>query len=204
MPAGEITLGSGWEQFARLLRPGRFMQSVQKHVGLASKKMAPKLAKVMRRRIRQGTLTKNAAITVAIKRSSKPLVDYADLFKAITARAMSWDLVFAGVLRTAASYNIAVTLHEGYAIPVSSKMRGLFLVLAQASRARAEGHALPQLTGRAAELFARYQDWQPLSPSTRAIKIPSRPFARETAEDPAVQQMVVRDWSAALQKALTE
>jgi hypothetical protein len=177
---------------------------MRRHVGDASRKLAPKLAKAMRRRIRQATTAKNAALTIAVKRSSKPLIDFADLFKAVTARRMAWDLVFAGVLRTAAGFNVAVTLHEGHAVPVSPKMRGLFLVLAQASRAKAEGHQLPQLTGRAAELFARFQSWHPLRPSTRMIKIPARPFARETAEDPKVRKMVVDAWSAAMQRALAE
>jgi hypothetical protein len=197
-------MGAEWKRFAKLLQPGRFTQSLHKHVGSASRKLAPKLAKAMRLRIRQATTAKNAALTIAVKRSSKPLVDFGDLFKAVTARRMAWDLVFAGVLRTAAGFNIAVTLHEGHAVPVTPKMRGLFLVLAQASRAKAEGYQMPKLIGRAAELFARFQSWYPLRPSTRMIKIPPRPFARETVDDPKVRKMVVDDWSDAVQRALAE
>lgn len=204
MPASGIKFGPGWKRFAKLLRPGKFQQSLEKHVGQASAKIAPRLAKAMRLELRKASTEKNTALTIAIKRSTKPLIDFADLFKAITAKKMAWDLVFGGVFRTSENFNIAVVLHNGKSIPVTAKMRGLFLVLAQASRAAAQGGVAPQLTGRAAELFARFQNWLPLRPETRLIKIPARPFARQAIDDPGVQRMAIELWSQGVQRALEE
>lgn len=200
MPKGGIKF-KNWDAFKILIRPGRFRRRLEKHVGQATARNVKFLTKAIRKQIQRGGFAKNAALTAAIKGSSKPLVDYADLFKAITAKKLAWDHAFVGLLRTSGAYNVGLIVHEGADVPVTAKMRNLFWVLAIASQEVGTG-AAPELTGRAAELFARFQSWRPLNPGTRIIRIPPRPFVLQAMEDPALRRQVERGWSDAVQLAL--
>ena len=149
-------------------------------------------------------MTKNAALTRAIKGSAKPLVDNSDLFKAVTSKTLGVFKVFAGVLRTEGVYNIAKTLHEGVDIPVTKKMRSLFYVLWLASQDAADGGSRLKgaVGGRAAELFAKFQDWKPLGVNTAVIRIPARRFLQGITKDPQLRTSVEEGWSHAIQRAL--
>lgn len=160
-----------------------------------------KIAAAAARKVLQGGVTpKNAALTQAIKGSDKPLVDSAELFGAISSEVVNDYEVFVGVARNAAGYNIALITHDGVTIQVTDKMRGMFYYLWQASIGAMDPS---KLTGRAAELFERYQDWKPLKDSTTAIVIPPRRWTEQVFNDPELKARIERNWNDAIQRMFT-
>jgi hypothetical protein len=149
-----------------------------------------------RKEIQQGVPPRNAPLTQAIKGGDKPLVHTSALFASITSRIIKDTVVFVGVLRTNARYNIAVAVHEGATISVTPKMRGLFFALWQASSGAMDPN---KLSPRAKELFEATQDWKPLSSSTTAIIIPPREWVKRSFERPEVQAMAKANWEMALE-----
>lgn len=168
-----------------------------------------KRASAKQREIIQGSkgLDRNAALTRALKGDDKPLVGDGSLFQAITERDNSQGErieVFSGVLRTSDVYNIGATVHEGVVLQVTEAMRGLFFMLWVASQRQQEGRALPELTGRAAELFGIYQNWYPLSAGTKAITIPPRRWIDMAFADAGLKRESQRNWGKAVQDTFRE
>jgi hypothetical protein len=151
----------------------------------------------IRREIQGGKFAANSTLQMAIKGSSKPLVDHGDLFMSVTHQMVSDFEAFAGILRTDKAYNIGVALHQGVTIAVTPRMRALFFTLWLASQGNSAG-----LTGRAAELFKRYKDWKPISPETVAIRIPPRRFITEPLSNKALRAQMFKNWREATRRAL--
>ena len=149
----------------------------------------------MRKQIQKGVNPRNSDLSQAIKGGDKPLVDSSELFNAITSKATSDTEVFVGVLRMSGAYNIAVIVHEGATIRVTATMRGMFFYLWKASVGEMDPS---KLTGRAAELWQRFQDWRPLLPETTAINIPARPFVQLTFGSPRLKNIARYNWESAL------
>jgi hypothetical protein len=85
-------------------------------------------------------------------------------------------------------------------------MRAMFFYLWLASMS-AQGlrtGKAPTLTGRAAQLFERFQDWRPLKASTRAIHIPKRPFITTVVENPDIQSSIIALWRDAVDRTFKE
>lgn len=182
----------------------RFQAVLSKHMRRATE-INGMIAVRRQREVIRGSegIVANAALTIHIKGSSKPLVDHGDLFKAITYEVVNDYQVFVGVLRTNEdAYNLAVTLHDGAAVQVTPAMRGMFFFLWKASTGDISAESL---TGRAAELYARRPGgWLPLKPSTTVITIPPRPWATVAFGDPAFQQQVKNNWERAAVAAFGE
>lgn len=194
----KLTL-KGFKRFKRALNGKSFQKELERHVRTANGRSGKIIQRAIRQTIKKGVPPPNAPLTVAIKGSSKPLVDRGDLFGAVTSVVPSWNRVFVGVLKTSKSHDIAQLLHDGTTLGVTDKMRGLFYVLWLATK-REDVRA--KLSGRAAELFERMPSgWKPLRPSTRAIKIPARPFISQ-AFTPAVRARVIANWNEAIQRAI--
>lgn len=192
----------GFHRFDKALDKGaarvRFRQKIRRATGIAAKLVEKK----MRQQIVKGNFEPNKPLTVAIKQDEKPLVDRADLFQAITSKLTSYRTAFVGVLQTEGVHNTAVVVHEGKAIPVTDKMRGLFSVLWQVSEGRKDAATL---SGRARELWERMPGgWFPLSSSTNVITIPSRPFVTATFADKALERKVNELWAKAIDEAIRE
>lgn len=197
----------GFRQFEKALSARGFGEVLQKHVGLATGRNARLVQRAIRQKIKHGVKPPNAPLTVAIKQSDKPLVDRGDLFGAISVVQPDWRSAFIGVNRKDPLHDIAEVLHEGKIVPVTQKMRGLFFMLwlaSKAARGDADAPMVVPLSGRARELFERFQDWRPLKPETRAIKIPARPFIRQAFEDPQVRRRVMEGWVRAVGRAAKE
>lgn len=198
-----VTLKGDWNALRLLLLPGQFQERVREGVRLATKVNALVVQREVRDNIRKGLYANNrapnAALTVAIKRSSKPLIDSGHLFKSVTTVQTDWHTAEVGVLRGDPGANIAEVVHEGRMIPVTQAMRSLFAMLAEAS----DGSIDPsKLTGRAQELFARMpKGWKALRPSTTHIRIPPRPYLREVVEDQRVNDLCGRNWLTAAARA---
>jgi len=185
-------------KFLALFRPGLFDQLMRTHVSRATQQNAAFAVAAIRKKIQNGKdFERNADLTIALKGEDKPLVGRgtAELFKSITLKKIDPYEAFVGVLRTDDGFNVAATVHDGVAIKVTEKMRGMFFYLWLAS----EGRISPdKLTGRAAELFAIQQVWFPLSKETTTIVIPSRPFVDVALADPALRRRMEDNWKRSM------
>lgn len=198
----------------RLMKFFRYMLTkegyniINKHLIRATTRNGNQVAALARQVIKSSPYAKNADLTISLKKSSRPLVDSASLFKAITSKRVSDFEVFVGVLRTNKSYDIAETLHGSigspYAklIPVTAKMRMMFLLLHKAS---IDPKFVEYLKGRAKELWdLKPGGWSQLKEGTTHIKIPSRPFMEIAIRDPKTIEIVKRNWEKGLDDAFKE
>lgn len=128
--------------------------------------------------LRESPFAGNAALTVAMKGSDVPLVDNNDMVQSF-AWEIKGDEVFSGVKRGAANFNVAAIVHEGATINVTKKMRGFFLFL-----------------------HSQNSEILPLSPKTRRIIIPGRPFAQATHDDSRLRPFVDRQGKTLIMNAL--
>lgn len=187
---------AGWDRLKEALDPARFTKEMRRQLKMASRRNGKIMEAAVRRHIKKGGFEKNAALTIAIKGSSKPLVDHGQLFQFITSRIIGDFSLFVGVLRSDEHYNIIAAIHQGVTIPVTDAMRGMFFALWQASTG-----VLPpsKLTGRAAELWARKPGgWLPLKASTKYINIPARRFFDGVMADAALIKRLKGNWRDAL------
>lgn len=221
-----IKFGKGWRDLSAALKPGAFTKRLRDEVAKATALNGMLVAREMREAIKAGVDPANAALTVAIKGSDKPLVDKAALWKAITSKNLTWQTGFAGLLRGRRGtdgelINIGAVLHEGTTMRVTEAMRGLFLALANASQTGDPSH----LTGRALMLWERTKAnkappgrdksgrftkgesvpgfWKPLSPGTTAITIKARPWIEIAMKTPGLRAKLKRNWEAAVQRAIS-
>lgn len=188
---------SGFDRLRVILSPRRVKAAFRDEVRKATGRNALLVQAAIRRQISHGTFAKNSALMEAIKGGNAPLRDKGDLFNSVAVQVVSPTEAFVGILRKQAAYNIGVALHQGCVIRVSDRMRALFFLLFLASQGRA-----PKLEGRAAELFARFKDWKPISWSTNTIVIPPRPFIRRALEDKSLKAKVAANWRMAVQDTL--
>lgn len=198
---------TNFEQMQIALGGERFRRILEKHIRRATGRNAKYVEREVRQTIKKSTgMRWNAPLTIAIKRTAKPLVDRGSLFQAITSHQTAWNKAIVGVSYEKDGHEIAKLLEHGAIIPVTDKMRAMFFYLWLASEHAAgrRGGSPPVLVGRAAELFARYKDWKPLSQSTRAIRIPARPFLAPTLNSLSVRTKVIETWKKAMQEAFDE
>lgn len=190
-----------FKAFAAALEPANFKRMLEKHVGKGTLKAALVAERELRKHVRAKVPPKNAALTIFIKKSRKPLIDHGDLFQAMTSHQVSWDRAFVGVLQTSSQYNIAKTLLEGRSVRVTELMRNMFFLLWRAS----VGSLDPaRLTGRAADLWARQpRGWKPLRDSTTIIVIPPRPFL-DVFKKREVIEKIRMQWEISLDKLFAE
>lgn len=179
-----------------------FDQAARQHMRRATTLNGLVAVKIMRKAIQVGSMKKLAPLTIAIKKSDKPMVDHGALFQAITSKVENDFEVFAGVLRTDAAFNIGAALHEGVTIKVTPAMRGMFFYLWKAS----EGAMDPaKLTGRAKELFERMDSgWLPLADATKMIVIPARPWVEKAFKNTQMVKQARDNWKAALDATFAE
>jgi len=190
-----------WQKFAKALDSNRWRSLAQRNIEVATGRVAHAIKATVKKKIQKKEFEANAALTVSIKKSSTPLVDKGiGIFGAIAVQQPEWNTAFIGVLRSDRRYNIARALHNGTNIKVTPKMRAMFRFLWLAS----EGRDV-QLTGAAAALFGRMNHgWKPLRDSTKAIKIPARPFIKDAVDAPEVKRFAQQQWRDAVQRTLKE
>lgn len=199
-----------WKRFKKMMESSHAQKIVKKHIRRATLLNGKVYEKHVRGVIKEAPFTPNAPLTEAIKKDNKPLVGVetgATLFKAITSKLMSGgsafnDAVFIGVLRTNSFYNIAMTIHYGKTIPVTERMRGLFLMLAAASQGKI---SKDKLSKRGQDLFDYMnKGWKPLKKGTTRIVIPPREFITEAFKDSRPRKIAKQNWQQALQAAFAE
>lgn len=209
MPGTSLKFDKGWDRFEKALDPKKFGPALRRHVGKATERNAIVARSQVRKEIRAGVPPENKELTARLKsrgsrKTTKPIVGTpgADLWNAIDWYVESWNEAFVGVKRTSEEYNVAEVVHEEKVIRVTEKMRHMFRVLAWAS----ESKVAPHLEGRARELWelgGRWKTkWKPLKPSTKAIRIPRRPFFRYAFQDRGLKRTVQENWSRGVANAL--
>lgn len=184
----------GFEELAKLLDPASFQARLISKVGKATARVGLDAEREIKEDIAGGNFAKNSPITVAMKGSSRPLVDKGDLLKAINSRVLKWDQAVVGVLRSKQKrdsggrfkkgggdniLNIAAVLHEGATITVTDRMRRYIAALSRETNGQTK----------------------PLRASTRVIVIPRRPFLESSIKDS--QLLRYKDmWEKAVDEAL--
>ncbi len=200
-----LKLDKGWARLSSALSITS-RKKVTKACDIAVERAALVAVKLLRAEIQQGTYERNADLTIAIKGSTKPLVDKGRLFQSIGHQRIKRGTYFVGVLKSKATrmgkseggidyLNIARIIHDGATIPVTAKMRAMFKALWWATRdkkSRGAGETwkrmpISKLRSKRARYLAqrayrRKATILPLSPGTTAIRIPSRPFVRNVFE----------------------
>lgn len=212
-----MKLTGPWQQLSRLLKEGP--RNVEREIARATKFNALLVQKAIRENIRSGDHEENSSLTVLFKKSTKPLVDSGELFKAITNVMINSKRAEVGVLKTSATVNYAFSVHQGAIIPVTDDMRNMFYALARYSagdldfnklgaRAQQLAKKLDKKSKRrrdrsSGRFVSQKADFAPLKLSTTKIRIPARPFIREVVEDSEIQRRVMENWSRAVAYALS-
>jgi len=202
MPARVVKFG--FKEYQAACDPRRFERVLKRHMAKATELNGMTAAKALRETIATSRgMAANAALTVFIKGSSKPLVDFADLYGSQTYEVVDEYTVFAGVLKQdEEGFNLAQALHDGFQTKVTPAMRGMFFYLWKAST----GAIRPdQLTGRAAELWNRRPGgWYPLEDGTTVITTPGRPWVSITLNDASFKAKIMLNWEQAIEAVFAE
>jgi len=188
-----------WKGFAWALNAKGFQEELRKQVSKSNRIAGNRVVKAVRAVIRRKIPPENHALTIAIKRSRRPLIDFGDMINSITYKEVKWDLLFVGVLRTDKDFNVAVAVHDGTEQKVTRKMRLLFAALSRVS----DGEAGPEIltSERAQHLWERYKKWRPIKKDTHTIVIPKRPFMTVAFADPKVKEAAKKVWLMAVFRA---
>lgn len=193
-------MDKGWKKYERAHEVRRFQRKLQKH----KKRAFDEIARTIVREVvhASGSFTPNAPLTLLLKNGQKPLVDTGKkLFKAVSTKTISKDKLFIGFSKNSKFYPRAKLIHDGGTIRVTQKMRNMFYALWLVSKGRMDSS---QLSGRAAELWRMNQEWYPLNETTKAIRIPGRPFMEEVFKDPKVIRKARAEFIRAINQTLRE
>lgn len=200
VPTATIKLDTTWATLQILLDPSRVSKRANQNMAMATQYNARQVVKASKGVIRGRMSPPNAKLTKFIKRSTKPLSDRGDLWRAITHQMKgAWEAEV-GVKKGDATANYAILVHEGTKMRVTASMRVMFARLADVSNG---GAPVSSLTGRAAELWKRRSGgWKGLKKSTTHITIPPRPFIKEAIDDKDLQRIIGLNWSYAFSAAV--
>lgn len=143
-----------WKKLQRIME--RCDRNLQKNANVALYRAGLELESLIKNRILGGKdMSPLHPFTIAMKGSSKPLIDHGDLLGSVGFRFIDENTIFVGVHRKAADGTDVAAVHEyGVRIKVTPKMR--------------------------AYLHARGLH---LKKTTTEIFIPARPFVRPAYED---------------------
>ena len=170
---------TGLKRFKKMFAKTFFMGELKKQVRKQNKILGISFEDKVRKEIKQGKFAKNSRLTELLKGSSKPLVDQGDLWASINSDVYRYLELRVGVIRKdpRTGKSIALILHEGATITVTPKMRAWF------RRRHVETGGLVR----------------PLKQSTQAIKIPARPFFRQSLiENKEVEVELRQRWGKAV------
>ena len=190
----------GWEKYNNATDVKRFKRKFARH----RKRALDEVARVIiAEALKAGSFERNASLTEAIKQGNKPLHDTGkELVGAFRTRLIRKDALFVGIPQNHKFYFKARTIHEGAILKVTGKMRAMFVMLWLASKGDIPES---QLTGRAAELFARKSTgWLPLRQSTTVIRIPARAFMDDAFSSEKTKREMLRRFTRAVDQTLAE
>lgn len=164
----------GFDEFQALMKEQGFANEIRNAMRQKNRALAllgkAKLVNTML----SGQFAPNSPVTIALKKSSKPLVNHGDLVGNVGARSVSWQSFHVGIKRvTPRGQNLAHMLETGFTIRVTPAMRRWFFYQAKESGGK----------------------FKPLRESTTVLKVPARPYMRAAFfEDESFAQFVHKEW----------
>ena len=204
-------MDTGCKKFGQWAQLSKFIyglpDALEKAVTMATTRNALLVVKEIKRRIRAKEYAPNSALTVALKGSSTPLIDNADLFRSIEAHLVSEFQSFVGVLRGTKNsdgddlVNIARILHDGIAIKMTPAMqRWIFAQLRVGSDG---GKRRTQFSprsggGNSPDVRFPYKGGK----LKGYVVIPGRPFIKSVFEDESLIGKLRNNWSKAVTTVL--
>ena len=220
-----------WERFIYQLEPTRFTRALHKEVARANARIGSEFQRRARKAIQGAGYAGNSPMTVAMKGSSKPLVDDGDLMGALTWAQDRVDpmVVWLGLKRYAKEANIGRILHDGATVKVTPGMRRLLfarltkLAKGKGRKARKAREFLaqwqdpskPKGTGRLKGggkakqrrfVFAKLREEGKLArvgpPAKDVYVIPPRPFIEAVVRTDDFRRFALKEWSEAFERAL--
>jgi len=169
----------GYETFLQMLKKGDYNRIFRMKLRRINKRLAVMGVARLRQEINGGQFAPNSPLTVYLKKSSRPLVNHADLLNSVAGKVGSnlYSFTVGVKRRTPSGKNLAHMLETGFTIKVTPKMRKLFWAWARESGGRFKG----------------------LKASTTHIRVPPRPFMKQAFfEDKAFQLVVQEHWKQAV------
>ena len=204
MAKSGIKLDKNWKRFEKMIDPRRFDTRAKQQMRAATGAVALHVQKEIKEVIRGGRFKENAGLTLALKEpQTRPLAHTGRLiFPAVTHKVVDPFTAWIGIKATNRGYNIAKTVHDGVRIPVTPKMRRMFILLWRVSRGERK---VGVLRGRAKKLWNmnKSRRWYPIGRGKTHILIPERPFMRRAFASKALHRRVQGIWTRAMQAALT-
>jgi len=181
----------------------RFKKILKPQISKGLRESAQILENEYKQAIDKGNFARNKPLTIAVKGRDHPLLDTGKMRNAITSRQPQWNMAWVGIPKSDPAFKVARIVSEGAQIEITDRMRAMFRVLwiaSMAARGEVPSSSVP-LRGRAAELFSRFQDWGPLPPRRRTIRIPPRPFIQRTFKKKAIRRKLNRRMEKAVVEA---
>ena len=169
-----VTETGPWDEVVKLQDSKHVMSIIESELKPAQQRAGLRGSKVIKEKIASGPGPALSGFTVAMKGSSKQLIDKADLLGAVSFSVLDTFNVFVGVLKQAhgsglGTVNIGLLQEQGTTIRVTDKMRNWFF---------AQGVHLRN--------------------STIVIVIPGRPFVKPSEEK--VREAAEEEYSLAMEK----
>lgn len=181
----------GFQKLKDILAPTKVPRRLRKHVKKATDLNAQLGASEVVRNIYRGVPPANSPLTVALKGSSRTLVDSGTLAGSVHGKAVDWDEGHIGVLRNKqvkqrtgkkkGLFDIARILYFGATVQVTDKMRRMFFALSHDEKYKGKV--------------------KPLSPKTKVIVIPPRRYL-DAALTPQMEQQYKKNWLGAIRLTL--
>jgi len=198
-----IKLDKNWKRFEHMIDPRRVDARARAQMRKATGVVGLHVQREIKEMIRGGQFKANAGLTLALKEpQTRPLAHTGRLlFPAVTHKIVDPFSVWVGIKATHRSYNIAKAVHDGVRIPVTAKMRRMFILLWRVSRGERK---VGVLRGRARQLWKanKSRRWFPIGRGKTHIVIPERPFMRRAFASKALHRRVQKIWTRAMQAAL--
>ena len=174
----------GFDELSRALNPRVFMPNLRKFVRAENVKLSIVGKDTLRRAVKgsSGWAVANAALTVALKGSSKPLIDKGDLWGNINKTLVgSFEfIVGTKLVDHSGKHNLAWIIHEGTTIDVDEKVRKFFRAKSFETKGRIK----------------------PLKASTIRIVIPGRKYMEKAfIKDKKFTTLMLLGWRNAIDKA---
>lgn len=224
--ASATRLSAEWADFLRTLEPNSFKRRLAHNLERAGHRVGREYVRIARGLIRSAVYAPNSPITIALKGSSKPLVDKGDLFQGISYELDGPYNIRMGLLKRRVGQqvvNVGMVLHEGATIDVSAHPQVRRKVWAMVRKA-VGAERMKALNGRSRKAVAKAAadlgikatgrsrrgmfgalkaqgklQARPAAGSGRQVwVIPARPFLSTPIMDPAFGKAVEQHYTEAI------
>jgi len=187
MSSFEIKYSGDFKKFEKFLDSKRHMKILETEVGQATAMNAALIQdEIIRRILTRNFKTKNSPLTIALKKSSTPLIDTSDMMKAIDVELKGSFTAFVGFLKNQKTSHggnmnqVVPRLEKGFEVKITPQMK----MWLYAKMRRAGIAPNPVKTS-----------------SSGVLRIPPRPFITPVFESKAMARKLNRNWKEAVKRA---